>query len=132
MEGAIRRPDVPSHFMVLKPVQKRIVVRLPDGTVLAESSNAIRLMEAGKTLYDPVIYMPKDDVSVPLTRQDKSTHCPLKGDASYFTAEPGGQTLPDIAWSYDEPLDFSQDIEGLIAFYPDKVVIEEHPDLKAG
>ena len=126
MEGAIRRPDVPSHFMVLKPVQKRIVVRLPDGTVLAESSNAIRLMEAGKTLYDPVIYMPKDDVSVPLTRQDKSTHCPLKGDASYFHIVNRSATLNDAAWSYETPLEAVADIKEHLAFYTgDAVTVEQ-------
>lgn len=127
MEGAIRRPDAPNHFMVLKPVQKRVVVRLPDGTVLVDSKNAIRMIECGKTIYDPMIYLPKADVVVPLTRQDKVTHCPLKGDASYFSVESAGETLPDIAWSYEQPLEFSSEIEGLIAFYPDRVVIEEHP-----
>lgn len=127
MEGAIRRPDAPNHFMVLKPVQKRVVVRLPDGTKLAETSNAVRLMEAGKSLYDPVIYLPRDDVAVELRREDKSTHCPLKGDASYFSTHADGKVHSGIAWSYEEPFDFSQTIAGLVAFYPDRVIVEEHP-----
>ncbi len=127
MEGAIRRPDAPNHFMVLKPINKRIVVRLPDGSKLAETTSATRLLEAGKTLYDPVIYLPMHDVLVPLTKQGNTTHCPLKGDANYFTFENGQETSSDLAWSYERPFDFSQEIGGLIAFYPDKVIIEEHP-----
>ncbi len=127
MENAIRRPDAPNHFMVLKPISRRIVVKLPGGPTLASTTKAVRLMEAGKTLYDPVVYLPLDDVTVPLTRQNKSTFCPLKGDASYFGLANGQDEPSDLAWSYEEPLDFSQEIKGLIAFYPDKVVIEEHP-----
>ena len=127
MDGAIRRPDVPNHFMVLKPINRRIVIRLPDGTKLAESTRATRLLEVGKTLYDPVVYLPKHDLLADLEKQDNSTHCPLKGDASYFAYRQAGETLSSLAWSYEAPLDFAQDIRGLIAFYSDKVVVEEHP-----
>ena len=127
MEKKIARPDAPNHYMVLRPVERRIVVRLPDGPKLAETTNAVRLMEHGRSLYDPVIYLPMDDVIIPLQKQEKSTHCPLKGDACYFSLNHEGVTLTDLAWSYPTPLDFSSDIAGLIAFYGDKVVLEEHP-----
>ena len=127
MEGAIRRPDAPNHFMVLKPIKRRIVIRLPDGTKLAESARATRLLESGKTLYDPVIYLPKQDLATELTHQEIRTHCPLKGDASYYTFQTNNHVIADLAWSYDQPLDFAKDLAGLIAFYPDKVVVEEHP-----
>ena len=127
MDGAIRRPDAPNHFMVLKPINRRIVIRLPDGMKLAETTSATRVLEAGKTLYEPVVYLPKHDVLVPLTKQENTTHCPLKGDANYFTFEDGKVISPDLAWSYEQPYAFSQEIEGLIAFYSNKVIIEEHP-----
>lgn len=127
MEDAIRRPDAPDHFMVLKPIARRVVVRLPDGSKLAESTKAVRLMEAGRTLYDPVVYLPMDDVSAPLTKQENSTFCPLKGDASYFGLQNGAEIQADLAWSYEEPFDFSKDIKDLVAFYPDRVILEEHP-----
>lgn len=127
MQGAIRRPDAPDHFMVLKPAGRRIVVRLPDGTILADSTNAVRLLEAGKTLYDPMIYLPKEDVLVPLIKRDRETWCPLKGHASYFSVEQGPVTHSDLAWSYEQPLEFSKDIQSLVAFYPDRVIVEEHP-----
>ena len=127
MEVAVRRPDAPNHFMVLKPIKRRIVIRLPDGTMLAESVRATRLLESGKTLYDPVIYLPKQDLTTELTHQENTTHCPLKGDASYYTFQTQNHVIADLAWSYDQPISFAKDIAGLIAFYPDKVVVEEHP-----
>ena len=127
MDGAIRRPDAPNHFMVLKPIKRRIVIRLPDGTMLAQSTRATRLLESGKTLYDPVVYLPKQDVVAELSKQTNTSHCPLKGDASYYAFDSGRTLSSDLAWSYDSPLDFAQSIAGLIAFYPDKVIVEEHP-----
>ena len=50
----------------------------------------------------------------------KSTHCPLKGDASYFTLN--GE---EIAWTYDRPFEWSEQLRGHIAFYANKVAIEE-------
>ena len=127
MDGAIRRPDAPNHYMVLKPIKRRIVIRLPDGAKLAESTRATRLLEVGKTLYDPVVYLPRQDLIAELEKQDNTTHCPLKGDATYFTYRQAGEVCPNLAWSYEAPLDFAQDIGGLIAFYSDKVVVEEYP-----
>ena len=123
MTTTIARPGVPTHFMVLRPIDRKVIVRLPDGTLLAESSNATRLIESGKTIYDPVIYFPKDAIKMPFTKQDKSTHCPLKGDATYYAAN----GVDELAWSYEAPLDFASPIAGLVAFYGNKVIIEEHP-----
>ena len=123
MVTTIARPDVPQHFMVLRPANKRIVVRLLDGIVVADTEHAIRLIESGKTIYDPVLYFPADAIAIPMERQDKSTHCPLKGDASYFSIN----GVEALAWSYETPFEFSKEIEGLIAFYGDKVIVEEHP-----
>ncbi len=130
LSKTISRPDAPNHFMVLRPVQKKIVIRLPNGPVLASSAQAIRLMESGKSLYDPVLYLPRDDVSAPLTTQSNHSFCPLKGEASYFGYDDGDTKIDDLAWSYGAPLDFSEPIKGLIAFYANKVIIEEHPLLR--
>ncbi|MGI9353913.1 MAG: DUF427 domain-containing protein [Rhizobiaceae bacterium] len=122
ISGAIARPDVPQHFMVLQPVGQRVIVKRGE-TVVAESGDAVWLMEAGKTLYPPVIYLPTGDLKVALVSEDKTTHCPLKGDASYFSL-PGDEDAKEFAWSYEDPLAFSQPIKGLIAFYRDKVTVE--------
>ena len=123
----IKRPDAPQHYMVLRPINGRIVVRLPNGDRIAESSRAVRLLECGRTLYDPVTYLPLEDVHVPLEAETGTTHCPLKGDASYFSLSADGEKQEKIAWSYMSPLEFSMPIKGLVAFYANRVIVEEHP-----
>ncbi|MCR9236262.1 MAG: DUF427 domain-containing protein [Alphaproteobacteria bacterium] len=117
----IHRVDEPRHFMRLKPVPRRIRV-LKDSQVLADTEAALRLTEIGRDIYDPVFYIPEADMQVDLVPIiGKSTHCPLKGDASYF-AHRGNEP---IAWTYDRPLAATDILKGLIAFYPDQVVVEE-------
>lgn len=116
----IHAPGNEAHFMHVKSVPQRVRVRKGD-QVLAESTGALRIMETGRGPYDPMIYIPEADVTGPLDAVDgKSTHCPLKGDASYFTL-----AGDEIAWTYDRPLEVSQILKGHIAFYPNKVVVEE-------
>ncbi|MBB4402909.1 uncharacterized protein (DUF427 family) [Agrobacterium tumefaciens] len=54
-----------------------------------------------------------------LDPSDTSTHCPHKGDASYFSARSGAAR--DDAWSYEDPFDHMLMIKGYLAFYPDRV-----------
>jgi uncharacterized protein (DUF427 family) len=117
----IHRRNAPEHFMRIKPVAGKIKIER-NGQVLAASSRALRLTEMGHDLYDPVFYIPKSDVSAELvTVPGKTTHCPLKGDACYFTLD---EEEP-IAWSYDRPMDYSEEIRDFIAFYGNKVTISE-------
>jgi uncharacterized protein (DUF427 family) len=121
-EETIHNPKEPRHFMRVKPVPRTVRV-YRGGKMIAESDNALRVTELGKDMYDPIFYLPKEDIIVPLIPIDgKTTHCPLKGDASYFTLD---ETDEEIAWTYEAVFDFSKIINGLIAFYPDQVVTEE-------
>ncbi len=54
---------------------------------------------------------------VPTTHR---THCPFKGDASYFTLS-NGRTSENAAWSYEQPYDEVSVIKERLAFYPDRV-----------
>lgn len=124
----IRRPDAPDHYMRVKPVDKLVLITLGD-TVLAQSSAALRVIEVGKDIYDPVFYIRPSDLIAELRKEDKSTHCPLKGDATYYSskfAEMDGWA-EDIAWSYDDPLDFAEIIKGYVAFDASRVAITEAP-----
>ena len=126
--GAAHNPAEPRHFMRIKPIERRVRI-LRDGAVLAESTAAMRLMEVGKDIYDPVIYFPRRDVSDALKPNDHSTHCPLKGDAAYFDlcGEDGSVLAERIAWSYETPFDFAAELTGLVAFYGNAVTVEEAP-----
>ncbi|MEM8812420.1 MAG: DUF427 domain-containing protein [Pseudomonadota bacterium] len=124
----IHNPSEPRHFMRLRPVKRLVRVLLGD-RVLVESRNAVRLIEVGKDVYEPVLYFPADDVTARLAQAEGSTHCPLKGDAVYFDLAADGdhEARSKIAWSYPEPFDFAPDLAGLIAFYTNDLTIEECP-----
>lgn len=114
MEGG-RKPS-PDHPITVEPAGQKVIVRL-GGTVLAESRNALILREAS---LPPVFYIPRDEIAMDgLVRSDTSTHCPYKGDASYFSA--GDGSAKDVAWSYEDPFDHLEEIKKRLAFYPDRV-----------
>jgi uncharacterized protein (DUF427 family) len=89
-----------------------------NGEVIADSEDAIKLEESG---YAPVFYLPRRDVKMErLSRTTHRTHCPFKGDASYFTLS-NGRTSENAAWSYEQPYDEVSAIKDRLAFYPDRV-----------
>ncbi len=53
-----------------------------------------------------------------LVESDHSTHCPWKGDASYYHLEVDGQRAENAAWYYPEPYEKATHITDRIAFYP--------------
>jgi len=89
------------------------------GEKLAESDRPVLLDETGlPTRY----YLPRDDVRTDLLKPtDTATTCPFKGQASYWSAEVGGETHEDLAWSYENPIPQAEGIAGLMCFYPDRV-----------
>ena len=127
-QETIHNPSEPRHFMRLKPVGRRVRIRLGD-EVLAETTRALRVLEVGKDLYDPVLYVPDEDVVARLGPNDRTTHCPLKGDAAHFDliGEDGTVRQPKIAWSYREPLGHASGLAGRTAFYTDRLTVEEAP-----
>ena len=55
------------------------------GAILGESKNALELREGS---YDPVIYFPRADIAMAvLDRTDKTSQCPHKGQANYFSIQ---------------------------------------------
>ena len=64
-----------------------------------------------------------------LERTQHQTHCPYKGDASYFTVTAGGLVRENAVWSYENPFPAVAEIREHLAFYPNKVdAIEELRD----
>lgn len=116
----------PDHPITITPNPHRIRVML-GGFIIAETTQALTLQEA--TL-PPVLYIPRQDVRMDLLDPtDHTTHCPYKGDASYFTANGGGLVRENAAWSYETPAPSVAAIREYVAFYPEKVdAIEEFRD----
>lgn len=102
-------------MITTKPAGARVQVTVK-GEVIADSVDAIRLEEGS---YPAVYYFPRKDVRMErLERTAHSTHCPHKGDASYFSITGGPR---NAVWSYEAPFDKVAAIRELVAFYPDKV-----------
>jgi uncharacterized protein (DUF427 family) len=112
----------PDHPITITPNPKRVRV-LADGIVIAETIHALTLKEAS---YPEVQYVPRADARMDLfKRTERVTHCPYKGDANYFSIVANGKTLDNAIWSYETPFPAMAEISGHLAFYPNKVNIEE-------
>jgi uncharacterized protein (DUF427 family) len=112
----------PDHPITVSANPRRIRVTAGD-TVIADTTHALTLKEAS---YPAVQYVPREDAHMELLqRTDRVTHCPYKGDASYFSIVAGGKTLDNAIWTYETPFPAMAEISGYLAFYPDKVRIEE-------
>jgi len=59
-----------------------------------------------------------------ITDSKTSTGCPWKGTASYYNAVVDGKTIHDVAWYYPNPKDAAANIRGYVAFYKNKVQIQ--------
>lgn len=92
--------------------------------MLGESTNALELREGD---YPAVIYFPREDLAMAfMDASDKTTHCPHKGDASYFSVVTKSTTLKDVAWSYEQPKEDVARIKDHVAFYSgDSVTVEQ-------
>ncbi len=114
----------PTHTIIVKPFDGTVTVTV-GGTVIAASGRAQLLQEAS---YPPVLYVPFTDIRFDmLLPSDSSTHCPFKGDASYWSADTGGDARKDVMWAYQAPYDEMRAIKDHGAFYPDRVEIEATP-----
>ena len=112
--GFKKRPD---HRIETRPASVRVQVNYK-GELIADSRDALVMQEG---TYAPVYYVPRADVKMErLARTSHRTHCPFKGDASYYSIVNGPQ---NAVWSYEQPYDEMMPIKGLLAFYPDKVEI---------
>ncbi|MDJ0460110.1 DUF427 domain-containing protein [Streptomyces sp. H27-C3] len=87
-----------------------------DGQVLAESGSPLVLRETGCPAR---YYLPPEDVRTELLIDSGTrTHCPFKGDASYWSV-PGAA---DLVWAYPEPKDDVVAIKDHFCFYDTEVV----------
>lgn len=106
------------HPITFEPSSQRVRV-LFGGAVVADTRRALVLREAS---YPPVFYIPREDADMArFERSDRHTHCPYKGEASYFTIAADGARAENAVWSYEDPLPAVGAIKDHLAFYPDRV-----------
>lgn len=115
----------PDHPITIAPADAHVVIAF-GGKVIADSRRALALREA---TYPEVLYVPREDADMTAFEPtDHGSHCPYKGDASYFTLHVGDDRAANAVWSYEVPFEAVAPIAGHLAFYPDKVTIERRPD----
>jgi uncharacterized protein (DUF427 family) len=106
------------HQITITPTQLHIEVSL-GGEKLAESDRAVLLEETGMAAR---YYLPPQDVRTELLRPtSRHTTCPFKGQASYWSAEVGGEVHENLVWSYETPIPQAEGIAGLMCFYNERV-----------
>jgi uncharacterized protein (DUF427 family) len=67
-------------------------------------------------------YLPREDIRWDLlTPSESRSVCAYKGVASYWTARLPGRDLPDIAWTYEEPLHDALNVAGMVAFFTERL-----------
>jgi uncharacterized protein (DUF427 family) len=107
----------PAPHIRIAPAGRSVRVTFK-GELIADSADALALKEGD---YPVAYYFPRKDVKMDrLARTGHRTHCPYKGDASYYSLKDGPE---NAVWTYEQPFDAMAAIKDLVAFYPDKLEI---------
>ncbi|MCY3954405.1 MAG: DUF427 domain-containing protein [Nitrospira sp.] len=110
------------HAITIEQNPNRVKVSF-NGTVIADTTRALVLKEGP---LPPANYIPRSDVQMSyLQRTDHSTHCPFKGDASYFSVRVGNQIADNAVWAYETPIDAVEQIKDCLSFYKEKLDVSE-------
>jgi uncharacterized protein (DUF427 family) len=121
-------PKDPFHRIEVLAGSRPVRIEL-DGQVLAESARPTLLFE---TLLPVRYYLPRDDVRVELVPSGTRTACPYKGEAVYFSPVVHGRPVPDVVWSYPDPLPESSRVRDLLCFFTEHldVVLDGEPQAR--
>ena len=104
----------PAHKLLFEPDPRRLRAFVGD-TLVLDTVGAHLLHETG---ISPVAYIPLTDIDdTLLERSETTSHCPFKGDASYWSLRVGGELRPDAVWAYEEPLPEAAWLRGFAAPY---------------
>ncbi len=110
------RIDAPGHRLLLDPFPRRVRAVFAGKPVL-DTTRAMLLHESNLL---PQLYVPHEDVDEDLLQpSDRTTYCPFKGDASYWSVIAGDRAAPDALWAYPEPLPAAEWLCGYLAPYWD-------------
>ena len=110
--------DGPRHRLLLHPFPRRVRARFA-GEVVLDSTRGALLHESNIL---PRLYVPLEDVRADLLeRTDHTTHCPFKGDASYWSVRVGDRVAENAVWTYEEP-----DRRGVVAARPGQRLPRAH------
>ncbi len=88
-----------------------------NGAILAESTDGV--------VVEGNYYFPADAIDCQYFQPSETkTHCPWKGEASYYNLTVNGKTNADAAWYYPNPKEAAKEITNRIAFWKGVEVVE--------
>ena len=93
----------------MKAIWKNEVIAESDDTVVVEGNHYFPLGSIDDSYLRP---------------SDKTSFCPWKGTANYYTLNVDGTENTDAAWYYEDPKDAAKQIAGRVAFWGGVQVIE--------
>jgi uncharacterized protein (DUF427 family) len=113
-------------------IQQRVPVHGDPGhwVHVSDSPRHVRVFFGGETIADskkvklvreaeilPAYYFPREDVRTEFfTPTTRRTHCPVKGEASYWSISIGSKSAQNASWCYEEPLPAASGIKDHFAF----------------
>jgi len=108
------RMEGPAHQLFFEDFPRRVRA-IFNGEVILDTRRGKLLHETGLL---PQLYVPRQDVLLNLLEAtDHSTHCPFKGDASYWSIRSAERIAENAAWAYPEPLEDTLWLRDYVAFY---------------
>lgn len=116
-EPNVGHPRDPFHRIDILTSSRHVRLEL-DGVVLAESTEPLLLFE---TMLPVRFYLRPGEIQVELRPSDTITWCAYKGRAAYFSPVVGGRSVPDLAWTYREPLREAERVRDRIAFFDERI-----------
>ncbi|MDH3417739.1 MAG: DUF427 domain-containing protein [Gammaproteobacteria bacterium] len=93
----------------MKAIWNDEVIAESDDTVVVEGNHYFPLSSVNKSF---------------LKSSEKTTGCPWKGTANYYTLDVNGAENTDAAWYYANPKDAAKQIAGRVAFWRGVQVID--------
>ncbi|GAA3724158.1 DUF427 domain-containing protein [Salinactinospora qingdaonensis] len=106
--------DSPERCLYLHQFPRRVRAEFGGRTVV-DSRQGFLLHESNLL---PVFYFPWDDIAESLlVATEHTTHCPFKGEASYWTLRVGDAVAHNAVWSYLDPVPAARWLRGLAAMY---------------
>ena len=106
------------HVLFFEDSPRRVRVMF-GGEIVADSRRVKLMHEQGHL---PVYYFPREDVRMDLLEAtDLTTHCPAKGDATYWSVRVGDSVVENAVWGYPEPIDSAGPLADYLAFYWNKM-----------
>jgi len=115
-QAAQQQAAVAGYRVWTEPNERRVRAFIA-GRAIADSSRTVYLFETGHL---PVYCFPRADVRFDLLEPSgHRTHCPYKGDASYYSVVVGDRRVENAVWGYPDPLASIPQIADYVAFYWD-------------